>query len=140
MANPRTIEILVTTQKGNYRHEIVCDREDFNILSTPISQLTGAIVKHQNENIVKIEMKVVSVNTTPLYFNNIACNLKIKSNNPNIEDYEETYMFGPSGDKNFDLIGTPSSLLKKDLDCFDYDDIEEINVSIKRGENIWKKN
>ena len=130
----RTIEFIIETRRGVYRHEYTFEKSEFHVSKTPTSRLIELMTKYQNEGIVQYNMVVKAISTTLTTPQNLACDVNIKLNNE-AKEYEEHYVYGPTGDMDFDLIGTPTAFLKNGLDYFDYDNVEEINIKIKR-ENV----
>ena len=130
----RTIEFIIETRRGLYRHEYTFEKSEFHVSKTPTSRLIELMTKYQNEGIIQYNMVVKAISTTLTTPHNLVCDVSIELNNE-AQKYEEHYTYGPTGEKDFDLIGTPSAFLKNGLDYFDYDNVEEINIKIKR-ENV----
>jgi len=61
----------------------------------------------------------------------IECDVTIKLHEEEMV-YEEKYIFGPVGDKENDLVSIPIAFLNKGLDMFDYDQVKEINITIRK--------
>lgn len=61
----------------------------------------------------------------------IECDVTIRLHDNNMV-YEEQYIFGPVGDKEEDLVSIPVAFLNKGLDMFDYDQVKEITLKIRK--------
>lgn len=61
----------------------------------------------------------------------IECDVTIRLHDNDMV-YEEQYIFGPVGDKEEDLVSIPVAFLNKGLDMFDYDQVKEITLKIRK--------
>lgn len=61
----------------------------------------------------------------------IECDVEIKLQEEGMV-YEEHYIFGPVGNKEDDLVSIPIAFLNKGLDMFDYDNVKEITLKIRK--------
>ena len=101
----RFINIYVKTKRDTYNHLLDYEGKDFNILSSPLQQLTEYILKYQDEGILDFCLKMVD-EPYDIYSKNLLCNIEIKLNNtPLVQG--ETYIYGPTYDKHFDTYLNP---------------------------------
>lgn len=61
---------------------------------------------------------------------NYLCSIIIKDKRCNVDNVE--YLYGPTNDKEFDLISTPVTFLERFLEKYDGQDIEEIMINIRK--------
>ncbi len=133
MEQARVIEFIIETKRGLYRHEYSIEKKDFHVSKTPISRLIELMTKYQNEGIVQYNMVVKSLNTTLTQPYNLVCDVEIELKD-NYPKYQEHYVYGPTGDVSFDLVGTPGAFLQNGIDYFDYESIQKIQLTIQRDE------
>lgn len=125
----REYEIFIETRENVIRKAFDCQTDDAQ--GEPISKLMEELAKHRKEGILNYILKVRD-EKSPIQIENLECNVHIKLKNTPLE-YDERYVYGPTLDKEFDLVGTPGAFLSKGLDMFEYQDIQEITVNVFRG-------
>lgn len=129
MENAKIIEISVQTKKELHTHEVTMKKGEGDVLKRTLELIFKYIDTYKSEGIVDFNINGRDLPSHP--FANLCCDVQIKLNNGGLT-YNESYIYGPTFDKDFDLIGTPVSFLKNGLDWFDYKDVEEIELKIRR--------
>ena len=129
MENAKIIIINVTTKRDTYSHEVTLKKGECDLLKKTLSLIMKYIDTYRSEEIVDFNIDVKDLPTHP--FANFECDVKIKLNNGGMT-YEESYVYGPTFDKQFDLVGTPIAFLQNGLDWFDYKDVEEFELRVRR--------
>ena len=132
MENAKIIEIVVQTQKELHSHEVTMKRGEGDVLKRTLELVFKYLDTYKNEGIVDFNINCRDLPTHP--FANLECDVKIKLNNGGMT-YNEHYVYGPTFEKEFDLITTPSAFLKNGLDWFDYSDVEEFEIKVRRERN-----
>ena len=129
MENAKIIEISVQTKKDLHTHEVTMKRGEGDVLKRTLELIFKCIDAYKDEEIVDFNINGRDLPTHP--FANLACDVEIRLNNGGLT-YNESYIYGPTFDKDFDLISTPTAFLKNGLDWFDYKDVEEIVLKVRR--------